>query len=414
MTLIVFSRVANRIIVIQNHFPVSNVSKRLRNFRSGDRAEDLGIFLLKAFCAVAPIPRQEDFGLADAVATLLRPEGMFWYAEDSFLVQFKSRTEKGVVLKGPVFTRWLAQDLSILLGHVNLVEDTIELYTLGPGLCDRRVHEAKELVVWLTESNEGLHDGVLHLKLEKPILKWSVADTEDSEFTDRTYAILKQWLTLERWNRRYFRAGVAREILWKTNEMPKAGDVVHTWTPARGREAVADIEPLVHLLGLHVRHHPELWTRVHAVEEALRGPDDPGMLAGMRPFEHLTDAGARLGEIARNHPTADAVMTVQILRSDVEGADFWIHYGGRNGGSNAERHQGTWDELKQKGFDYAIEGDRPTAKVTLSLARYFANMLSQYEIVEGPKEAPTLARGDHSPCYFLRRLPTDEPKSDAE
>jgi hypothetical protein len=138
------------------------------------------------------------------------------------------------------------------------------------------------------------------------------------------------------------------------------------------------------------------------------------MLAGMRRFERLTDAGARLGEIARNHPTADTVMTVQILRGDVNGADFWIHYGRRNGSSNSERYQGTWDELKQKGFDHEIEGNGPNAQVYLSLARYFAKQLSQYEILEGPKETPTLAREDHSPCYFLRRLPTDEPKSDAE
>ena len=51
------------------------MGKRIRNYRTGDRAEDLGIFLFKAFCAIAPIPRQEDFGLADAVATLLRSEG---------------------------------------------------------------------------------------------------------------------------------------------------------------------------------------------------------------------------------------------------------------------------------------------------------------------------------------------------
>lgn len=97
------------------------MSKRIRNYRTGDRAEDLGIFLLKAFCAVAPIPRQEDFGLADAVATLLRLEDKFWYAEDSFLVQFKSRTEKAVELTGPVFERWLSQDLSVLVGQVNLI-----------------------------------------------------------------------------------------------------------------------------------------------------------------------------------------------------------------------------------------------------------------------------------------------------
>ena len=119
------------------------MSKRIRNYRTGDRAEDFGIFLLRAFCAVAPIPRQEDFGLADAVATLLRPEGRFWYAEDSFLVQFKSRTEKKVTLEGPVFERWLAQDLSILVGRVNLIENTIELFTVGAALFDRRLSEGR-------------------------------------------------------------------------------------------------------------------------------------------------------------------------------------------------------------------------------------------------------------------------------
>jgi hypothetical protein len=147
---------------------------------------------------VAPIPRQEDFGLADAVATLLRSEGRFWYAEDSFLVQFKSRTEKKLTLKGPVFVRWLAQDHSVFVGRVNLVEDTIELFTLGTALLDRRVHEARSLVLWLMKGKEGLHDGVLHLKLVKPILKLSVADTENAVFTDRAYGILKKWLRQER------------------------------------------------------------------------------------------------------------------------------------------------------------------------------------------------------------------------
>jgi hypothetical protein len=392
------------------------VSKRICNYRSGDRAEDLGIFLLKAFCAVAPIPRQEDFGLADAVATLLRREGRFWYAEDSLLVQFKSRTERKLKLKGPVFERWLAQDLSILVGRVNLIEDSIELFTLGSGLFDRRVHDAKGLVVWLIDGKEGLHDGLLHLKLEKPILKWSVADTEDSDFTDRTYGILKKWLRLERWNRRYFRAGVAREILWEPNEMPKVGEIVHTWTPSHGREALADIGPLVHLLGLHARHHPELWTAVHAAEDALRGSDDRSVLAGCWPFQNMFDAMSRLGEIAKKHPTADVVVTIHVLRLDSQGANFWIYAHGRDGnGASGERHEGTWEELKQKGFDYEV-GDGPKAECRLSLDRYFASRPIPLGIIEGPEETPTVDPGDHSPCFFLRRLPLethDEPAGGA-
>lgn len=382
------------------------MSKRIRNYRSGDRAEDLGVFLLRAFCAVAPIPRQEDFGLADAVATLLRPERRFWYAEDSFLVQFKSRTTKEVTLNGPVFERWLTQDLSIFVGRVNLKERTIELFTLGTALFDRRIHEAHSLAVSLIGGKEGLHEGVLHLKLEKPILKWSVADAEDSGFIDRTYAILKQWLQLERWNRRYFRAGVALEILWDPNEMPKAGDVVHTWTPARGREALADIAPLVHLLGLHARHHPELWARVHAVEDALRGPDDRGMMAGMRPLLRLTEASSRLADVIEKHPVADVVATVEILNCDMKGANFWIHYCGRAGSGSSSRHEGTWEELKHEGFDFEIDVANTT--VALRLDRYFANSPIPYTVVESPKDVTTVGLGDYSPCFFLRRIAADE------
>jgi hypothetical protein len=362
----------------------SSVSKRIRNFRSGDRAEDFGMFLLKTFCAVAPIPREEDFGLADAVATLLRPEGRFWYAEDSFLVQLKSRTEKNVKLEGPIFERWLTQDLSILVGRVNLLDSTIELFTLGTALFDCRVHDANGLVVWLMDGKEELRDGVLHLKLEKPILKWSAGDSENSDFTDRSYAILKHWLRLERWNRRYFRAGVAREILWETNKMPEVGQVVHTWTPAHGQVALADIEPLVDLLGLYSRRHPELCSRLHAIEEALHGRDDSGMLAGLRPFQRMTDAMSRLSDIAKEHPTADLVVTVQLLRVDAEGANFWIYAHGRDGKGGGQRHEGTWGELKQKGFDYKIDGDTPSAKVTLILDRYFANTPIPHQIIEGP------------------------------
>jgi hypothetical protein len=313
---------------------------------------------------------------------------------------------------GPVFERWLTQDLSVLVGRVNLLENTIELFTLGTALFDHRVHDANGLVVWLIDGKEELRDSVLHLKLEKPILKWSVGDSENPDFSDRSYAILKHWLRLERWNRRYFRAGVARQILWETNEMPEVGQVVHTWTPARGQVALADIEPLVELLGLHCRRHPELWSRVHAVEEALRGRNDSDMMAGLRPFQRMSDAMSRLSDIIKEHPTADLVVTVQLLRFNAGGANFWIHAHGRDGSGVGERHEGTWEELKQKGFDYKIEGDIPNAKVTLTLDRYFANKPIPHQIIADSSEPPTVGLGDHSPCFFLRRLPSktaDEP-----
>jgi hypothetical protein len=49
-----------------------------------------------------------------------------------------------------------------------------------------------------------------------------------------------------------------------------------------------------------------------------------------------------------------------------------------------------------------------------ALDRYFANTPIPHEIIEGPEETPTVDRGGHSSCFFLRRLPAYEPGSDAE
>jgi len=94
--------------------------KRIANYRSGDRAESLGVVLMQAFCAVTAVPRQEDFGVFDAIATLLRHERRMLYAEDSFLVQFKSRTVESVEFIGPRFEALLDQELSLFLAQIDL------------------------------------------------------------------------------------------------------------------------------------------------------------------------------------------------------------------------------------------------------------------------------------------------------
>src|SRR5947209_3707201 len=68
-------------------------SQRHADFRSGDRAEGLGLELLRAFAFVAPIPRPEDVGL-DAVATVFRRQKRILFAERSFLVQSKAGVSK--------------------------------------------------------------------------------------------------------------------------------------------------------------------------------------------------------------------------------------------------------------------------------------------------------------------------------
>jgi autotransporter-associated beta strand protein len=68
--------------------------KRTANYRSRDCPEALEIVVMQSFFAVAAMPRQEDFGLVDAVATLPRRDDRLLCAKDSFSVRFKTRAAK--------------------------------------------------------------------------------------------------------------------------------------------------------------------------------------------------------------------------------------------------------------------------------------------------------------------------------
>lgn len=49
--------------------------RRGKNLRSGDLAEQLGLYLIQSLSLVAPVPRTEDVGI-DIVCTLLRDGGV--------------------------------------------------------------------------------------------------------------------------------------------------------------------------------------------------------------------------------------------------------------------------------------------------------------------------------------------------
>ena len=58
-------------------------ARRGKNFRSGDLAEQLGLYLLQSVALVAPVPRTEDIGI-DVVCTLISEYDQYSYlAEDS-------------------------------------------------------------------------------------------------------------------------------------------------------------------------------------------------------------------------------------------------------------------------------------------------------------------------------------------
>src|SRR4051812_47864665 len=102
--------------------------QRLKNPRSGDINEELGAMLLKAFAAVAPVPRTEDVGL-DGVATLLRDDGEgMLIAEDSFYVQFKSASVRTIAYKDQE-AKWLRElKLPLFIGSVDRNAARISLF----------------------------------------------------------------------------------------------------------------------------------------------------------------------------------------------------------------------------------------------------------------------------------------------
>ena len=66
---------------------------RLYSFRGGDRSEYLSLYILTRFAYVIPVPRQEDFGVADFLCFLGKHSNSFFYGEDAFLLQIKSSKE---------------------------------------------------------------------------------------------------------------------------------------------------------------------------------------------------------------------------------------------------------------------------------------------------------------------------------
>ena len=95
-------------------------ARRGKNFRSGDLAEQLGLYLLQSMALVAPVPRTEDVGI-DVVCTLISEYDQYSYlAEDSFYVQIKSDSIREIEYSD-VEVQWLT-NLKLPL-FVAVVED---------------------------------------------------------------------------------------------------------------------------------------------------------------------------------------------------------------------------------------------------------------------------------------------------
>ena len=386
--------------------------RRITNYRSGDRAELLGVVLLQAFCAVAPIPRQEDFGLVDAVATLLRRDGRFVHAEDSFLVQFKSRTERIVAYEGEKFTALLAQEVSVFIGQVNLKETMIELHSLGPGLAHPNIMQAKGLVAHLEDYPMGLDDGVLHVRLDRPVLRWSTAELEDANFIEMAYRAMKEHLALERWNRAHRRKGLGGQIRWETNEVPSSHHEAWMLDERRKAERLRETVPSVQLLALHAKDDALLRDSVRTILYWLQEQGvtaDPG---GVKmTLIDLAQNFERLQEALDANPAVNIAACFQVAGISDNRLNFMLVSWDGKGKGGSKRYTGSLEELREQGFVAEVAHGEDGVKVTLGLTDAWLDTrsLSQLGVASGMKTEPP--PGGFPDVLLLRRVEASEEKA---
>lgn len=193
-------------------------------FRSGNLAEDLGIFLLKGVAAVAEVSRPEDVGV-DAIATLLRPgdDGSL-YANETFFVQLKSASVKQINYQQHEVTWFLNQSLPFLLGMVSIEDGRIDLYptiaanqavvSFHATTVEFRVGTAPHGYPW--EGVSGTGHAIVWLGT--PIMSWTIRDVASPEWRISQYPLLSQLIHTLKRERRLIALGQISQVTWRTND----------------------------------------------------------------------------------------------------------------------------------------------------------------------------------------------------
>ena len=203
------------------------------NFRSANIAEGLAIQMLRPFAAVAPVPREEDYGI-DLIGTLMRRSGKVYVAEDSFAIQIKTRTSADFPLFGDGI-RWLRElDMPYFPVVADLGRATLSLFTINRHRCAFALHSLVSKIIF-TVDGDGLDD----FPLGDPLLTWTLEEAAHPEFAAWAYSVLKPAIQVEAWNQRYAPARSIRSLEFNTQQFsdrkndgtaahpPFAGDLLH-------------------------------------------------------------------------------------------------------------------------------------------------------------------------------------------
>ena len=167
------------------------------NFRSANIAEGLAIQMLRTFTAVAPVAREEDYGI-DLVATLLRRAGKVYVAEESFFVQIKTASSANFTIAGDGI-QWLRQlALPYFPVVVDLSSAALSLFTINNHRTAIDIYSRVSKLVFTT-CGDGLDD----FPLGEPLLTWSLEEATHPEFPTWARSVLKPAIQVEAWNQHY-------------------------------------------------------------------------------------------------------------------------------------------------------------------------------------------------------------------
>lgn len=159
------------------------------NFRNANIAEELAILLFKPFCAIAHVPRQEDYGI-DFIGTLLKKNGKVFSAQDSFVAQIKIQSSPIFEFSGEGVTWLKSLHLPYFPITVYLNKSSVSVYSLN------KWHHpiftsilSKYNFVVQNDFCEG--DRLDDFPLGDPIMEWSIEDTTHERFAEWAYSIFK-------------------------------------------------------------------------------------------------------------------------------------------------------------------------------------------------------------------------------
>lgn len=248
------------------------------NFRAANIAEGLAFQMLRPFSAIAPVPREEDYGI-DAIGTLIRHTGRVYAAEDSFCVQIKTRTSADFPLSHDGI-RWFRElDLPYFPVVVDLRSATLSLFTVN----HHRMAFARDMLVSninFTLDGDGLDD----FPLGDPLMTWSMADAVHPDFPMWAYSVLKPAVRVEAWNQHFAPARCIRFLNFETQLFaarkddgtaalpPTPGDLLHL-APGDGefiKRTVAEIiDPFAAWIS-NTGKHNHLGGELLKIRDALR------------------------------------------------------------------------------------------------------------------------------------------------